>query len=129
MRPSPPMRLIALTLTLTPLLGACAMFNSVTSVTTIEPNKAFRLGGGQAGAFTVRGRNEGQVAVVVYSEVAGKRDSVLTLAPGALVDAQFRSNATAVFRNTSSVESATVSLKVTGDVRGLGMGYETTSKQ
>ncbi len=112
-----------------PLLAACAMFNSVTSVTTIEPSKAFRLGGGQSGPFTVRGRNAGRVAVVVYSELAGKRDSILTLAPGAPVDAQFGANATAVFRNTSSAESATVSIKVTGDVQGLGMRYETTPKR
>ena len=60
MRPSPPMRLIALTLTLTPLLGACAMFNSVTSVTTIEPNNAIRLGGGQIRRILLPGTRDAE---------------------------------------------------------------------
>lgn len=75
-----------------PIVAACA---SLTSRTTIDPGKAFRLGGGQAGAFTVRGTNSGPVPIVVFSELAGKRDSV-----------------------------ATVAIKVTGDVGAFGMGYE-----
>ena len=114
----------ALLLATLPLLAACT---SLTSTTSIEPGKAFRLGGGQAGAFVVRGTNAGSVAVVVFSEVAGKRDSLLTLAPGAPVNARFPKSAMAVFRNTSATETATVAIKVTGDVGALGMGYEVNS--
>ena len=103
------------------LVAACT---SLTSTTVIEPGKAFRLGGGQAGAFLVRGTNAGTVAVSVFSEVAGKRDSIRTLAPGAPVDARFPRSATAIFRNTSSTVPATVAIKVTGDIGALGMTYE-----
>jgi hypothetical protein len=103
------------------MVAACA---SLTSTTTIEPDKAFRLGGGQAGAFVVRGTNAGPVPIVVYSELNGKRDSVLTLAPGAPVDARFAKAAMAIFKNSSSTQTATVAIKVTGDIGALGMGYE-----
>jgi hypothetical protein len=103
------------------VMTACA---SLTSTTTIEPGKAFRLGGGQDGAFSVRGTNTGPVAIVVSSELGGKRDSLLTLAPGAPVDVAFPKSAMAVFMNTSSTQSAIVAIKVTGDIGTLGMGYE-----
>lgn len=109
-----------------PLLAACA---SLTSTTIIEPGKAFRLGGGQGGAFVVRGTNAGSVPIVVYSDVDGRRDSVLTLAPGAPVDARFPKSAMAVFRNTSRTETAKVAITVTGDIGALGMGYEANSKR
>ena len=111
-------------LLLVPLLASCT---SLTSTTTIAPGKAFRLGGGQGGSFVVRGTNAGSVAVVVFSEVDGKRDSLLTLAPGAPVDARFPRTATAIFKNTSSTVDATVTITVTGDVGALGMTYEANS--
>jgi hypothetical protein len=96
---------------LIPFVAACT---SVTSTTSIAPGQAFRLGGGQAGAFVVRGTNTGPVAIVVYSELAGKRDSIVTLAPGGPVDAQFPGSAMAVFLNTSSTRTATVAIKGDG---------------
>ena len=105
-------------------LPACASFAALTSQTYIEPGKAFRLGGGQAGSFAVRGRNAGGTAVIVYSELSGRRDSVTTLAPGAEIDAEFPSRAMAIFRNTSDSAGATLDLKVTGATSSLGMGYE-----
>jgi len=111
------------------VLGGCASFGSLTSTTTIEPDKAFRLGGGQPGAFYVRGTNSGTVPIVVFSELDGKRDSVTTIAPGAPVDARFPKSATAIFKNTSSTQTATVSIKVTGDINALGMRYEQNVKQ
>lgn len=108
------------------VLTACA---SLTSTTIIEPGKAFRLGGGQAGPFDVRGTNIGPVAIVVFSELGGRRDSVLTLAPGAPVDARFPKAAMAIFMNTSTTLPATVAIKVTGDIGSLGMGYEQNSNR
>ena len=108
------------------LVAACT---SLTSTTSIDPNKAFRLGGGQTGAFTVRGRNVGPVAIVVFTELGGRRDSVLTVAPGAPVEASFPAKAMAVFMNTSSATKATVAIKVTGDIGSLGMGYEANAKR
>ena len=114
-----------LQITTIPFVVACA---SLTSTTSIAPGQAFRLGGGQAGAFTVRGTNTGPVDVIVFSEVAGTRDSLLTLAPGAPVDARFAKSATAIFVNTSTARTATVSIRVTGDIGGLGMRYEPNAK-
>ena len=111
-----------------PCVAACTS-TSLTSTTSIEPGKAFRLGGGQSGGFVVRGRNAGAVAVVVFSDVAGKRDSLLTLAPGAPVDTRFPKSAMAVFMNTSMTHDATVAIKVTGDIRALGMSYEMNAKR
>ena len=53
---------IVTTLSVATLRGACA---SLTSTTSIKPDMAFRLGGGQSSAFTVSGTNAGDVPVVV----------------------------------------------------------------
>jgi hypothetical protein len=108
-------------------LPACASFASLRSNTYIEPDKAFLLGGGQSGSFSVKGRNVGPNAVVVYNELAGRRDSVITLAPGAEIDAEFPARAMAVFRNTSKTGGAELSITVTGAISGLGMRYETSA--
>ena len=84
-------------------LTACA---SLTSSTSIAPGQAFRLGGEQAGAFVVRGTNAGLVPIVVFAENAGKRDSVVTLAPGAPVNARFCKGSTAIFVNSSPTQTA-----------------------
>jgi hypothetical protein len=116
----------ALRLVLVPLVAACA---SLTSTTSIDPGKAFRLGGGQPGAFVVRGTNMGPVPVIVYSEVAGKRDSLATAAPGQRIEAQFPKSAMAVFTNTSTSRTAVVAITVTGDTRSLAMTYEANAKR
>jgi lipoprotein-anchoring transpeptidase ErfK/SrfK len=103
------------------LVAACA---SVTSATSIGPGAAFRLGGGQAGAFVVRGTNTGPVPVVVFSERAGRRDSIAPWRPARPWTPGSRRTATAVFQNTSSTQTATVVITVTGDVGALGMVYE-----
>jgi hypothetical protein len=112
-------------LALSPLLFACA---SLTSTTQIDPDKSFRLGGGQPGAFVVKGKNAGAVPIIVYAERDGKRDSVVTVAPGASVDARFPARSTAIFMNISSDRQAVVAVKVTGDVGALGMRYESNAK-
>lgn len=76
----------------------------------------------------MRGTNAGSVDIVVFSEVAGQRDSLLTLAPGEPAYRRFPKSAMAVFMNTSRTQTATVAIKVTGDVRTLGMGYEVNPK-
>lgn len=110
------------------LLSACATFASLKSQTYIEPGKAFLLGGGQPGAFSVAGRNAGDVAVSVFRDSSGTRDSVTTLAPGASIDAVFPAGSMAVFRNSSPTKGAQLVITVRGDVSNLGMRYE-PSKQ
>jgi hypothetical protein len=104
--------------------GACASFAALRSETFIEGGQAFKLGGGQRGAFSVVGRNSGSQPVIVYVEQGGRRASLTTLAPGAPIDAQFPPGAMAIFRNTSSTAGARVAIKVTGDISSLGMRYE-----
>jgi hypothetical protein len=103
---------------------ACGSLGYLTSQTVIEPQKAFLLGGGQAGAFTVTGKNSGSVPVTLFIELGGKRDSITTLLPGAPVDATFPAGAMAVIRNASTTGTAVVDLKVKGDASQLGMRYE-----
>ena len=108
------------------LLTACA---SVTSQTSIDPGKAFRLGGGQPGAFTVRGSNSGAVPVVVFVDRNGARDSITTVAPGQKVNATFEARSMAVFVNRSETQGASLSVRITGSASSLGMGYEANSKK
>lgn len=103
------------------LVTACT---SVTSRTSIDPGQAFKLGGGQLGAFTVRGSNSGAVPVVVFVDRNGVRDSVTTVAPGQRVDATFPARAMAVFVNRSDTQGASLTVHITGIASSLSMGYE-----
>lgn len=106
--------------------AGCSVFSSVTSQTRIDPGQSFLLGGGQPGAFVVRGRNSGSVPVIIYQDRDGRRDSLGTAPPGGEIDAEFASRTMAVFRNTSATSSATVTVKITGGGSSLGMRYEPT---
>jgi hypothetical protein len=116
--------LLAALLVATAAGGSAIATQSFQSTTFIEPDKAFLLGGGQPGAFTVTGRNAGPAAVTVFVERNGQRDSVTTIAPGAKVDAEFPKGAMAIFRNQSSRESAVLKVTLRGQTSGLGMRYE-----
>ena len=106
------------------LTSACTACTSLTSTTRIDPGMSFLLGGGQTGAFVVRGTNSGSVPVIVYVARDGRRDSVGTIPPRGEIDAEFASRAMAVFRNPSTSSAAEVSIRVTGATSSLGMGYE-----
>ncbi len=107
------------------LATACG---SVTSRTAIDPGQAFRLGGGQPGAFTVRGSNSGAVPIVVFVDRNGTRDSITTVAPAGKIDATFPARSMAVFINRSESQGASVTVKITGSASSLGMGYEANGK-
>ena len=116
----------AVAMLVAPLLSACT---SVTSRTSIDPGQAFRLGGGQPGAFTVRGSNSGAVPVVVFIDRNGQRDSITTVAPNQKIDATFPARSMAVFVNRSETQGASVTVKITGSASSLGMGYEANTKR
>lgn len=125
----PAMRLFPVVLlAATAFATACGSLGYLTSQTVIEPQKAFLLGGGQPGAFTVTGKNSGPVPVSIFVERGGTRDSITTLLPGAPVEATFPAGAMAVIRNASSSRTAVVDLKVRGDVSQLGMRYESARR-
>lgn len=107
------------------LLGTGAAAGEINSNLQIEAGQTFELGGGQKGGFTVTGKNTGSVAVVVYAlPQDGKSPAERgTVAPGGSVNATFKAGEQALLRNTSSMETARLKLKVTGDTSALGMAY------
>lgn len=107
------------------LSGTAVSAGVITSGLQIEAGQTFELGGGQKGSFTVTGRNTGPVAVVVYGLAEGARAPVErgTVAPGGAVNAAFGSGEQALLRNTSSMETARLKLKISGDTSSLGMTY------
>ncbi|MCX9146826.1 hypothetical protein [Erythrobacter sp. WG] len=118
-------RLLAAPLALA-LLAAPAGADVLNSGLEIEPGQFFELGGGQKGGFTVTGRNTGPSAVVVYVMADGPDANLVergTVAPGASVDATFGPGDMAVLRNTSTMETARLKLKIAGDISTLGMTY------
>ena len=94
---------------------------SLTSRTSIGPQKAFELGNGQHGSFKAVVKNDGDVAVDVFEvPLSSAEKKLLTLQPGQQKTVRFAADTKAVFKNNSNKE-ATVKLKVTGDT-GLTMG-------
>lgn len=94
---------------------------SLTSQTTIGPNKAFELGDGEHGSFKATVKNISRVAVeVCETPIGGTEKKLVTLQPGQQKTVRFAANTKAIFKNTSNKEAA-VLLKVTGDT-GLTMG-------
>jgi hypothetical protein len=94
---------------------------SLTSRTTIGPNKAFELGDGTHGSFTATVKNDCTVPVEIFEMPLGATEKKLaTLQPGQQKKVKFAANTKAIFKNTSN-EEAIVNLKVSGDT-GLSMG-------
>lgn len=90
----------------------------------IDAGKQFLLGGGQPGAFTVKGQNVGPVAVVVREEPrTGPAIARGTLAPGTTARLKFAAGSTARLSNLGA-RQAVLELDVTGDVAQLRMTYE-----
>ena len=116
-------RVIALAMSLAAAAGTEA--GEIDSNLLIEAGQTFELGGGQPGGFTVTGRNTGSVAVVVYGLGKGARAPAKrgTIAPGGAVNAAFGPGEQALLRNTSSMETARLKLKISGDTSSLGMTY------
>jgi len=105
--------------------GSAVSAGEINSNLQIEPGQTFELGGGQKGSFTVTGRNTGPVAVVVYGLAEDARSPVErgTVAPGGAINAAFGPGEQALLRNTSTMETARLKLKISGDTAALGMTY------
>jgi hypothetical protein len=103
------------------LIAAAFSSCSLTSRTSIGPQKAFELGDGQHGSFKVVVKNDCDVAVDVFEvPLGGAEKKLLTLQPGQQKTVRFAADTKAIFKNNSNKEAA-VKLKVTGDT-GLTMG-------
>ncbi len=94
---------------------------SLSSRTTIGPQKAFELGDGKHGSFKAVVKNDSDVPVEVYKVPPGGAETkLITLQPGQQKTVRFDADTKAIFKNTSN-KTAAVLLKVTGDT-GLTMG-------
>ncbi len=100
-------------------------FGPITSHLLIEPGKQFVLGGGQRGAFRVKGTNSGSVTVrVVERFAAGDTLGRGVLPPGAKADLTFTTGSAALIVNLSATRQAELDLRITGATGALGMTYE-----
>lgn len=94
----------------------------------IDAGQQFVLGGGQQGAFQVKGKNVGRVAVrVVERLVVGDTIGRGIILPGARVNVDFRPGSAALLCNAST-HRARLSLDISGDL-ALGMTYEGVGKK
>lgn len=104
-------------------LGAVAAGAAINSNLSIEAGQTFVLGGGQRGAFAVKGANTGPVAVEVLARDGDTRTAIATVAPGAEFSHDFARGEAALLRNTSDAEAARVKVRITGSTGNLGMGH------
>lgn len=94
---------------------------TLTSRTTIGPQKVFELGDGKHGSFKAVVKNDSDVAVDVYQvPLGGIEEKLISLKPGQQKTVRFDADTKAIFKNTGNKEAALL-LKVTGDT-GLTMG-------
>jgi len=104
-------------------LAVCLASCSLTSNTTIAPKDSFLLGNNAHGKFKVSITNTSAFAINTYhAPVAGGTHSPQNLAPGAKAKIKVDKNTALVISNPST-DTASVNLKVTGDL-GLSMGYK-----
>lgn len=115
-------KLLAL-LTSVILFTSCGIFSSLHSTTTIKPKEKFELGNNEHGSFRVSLKNISDFDLEVYhAPINGGKHSSQIIKPNDSVDIKIDKN-TALIINNNSTDTATVSLKVTGDL-GLSMGYQ-----
>lgn len=101
------------------LLSSCA-FNSNT---TIKPNDSFVLGNNEHGSFKVKLKNTSKNNLEVYqAPINGGKHSPQSVKPKESVTIKTDRNTALIIENKSN-DTASVVLKVTGDI-GLSMGYK-----
>lgn len=101
------------------LVASC----SLTSNTTIKPKDSFILGNNQHGAFKVKLKNVSKNNLDIYqAPIAGGSHSPQKVKPNQSAVVKVDRNTALIIQN-QSIDTASVDLKVTGDV-GLSMGYK-----
>lgn len=114
--------------------GVALMSSGVHAVTGgatwIEGGQTFMLGGEQKSAFTVEGKNTGNVAVEIFvqdREGRKNRTRLVRLEPGQTFAASVDPGHVALFKNTVPNKRAVMKLKLTDEIAGLSMRYESTA--
>lgn len=94
------------------------------SALIVQPGKQFELGGNQQGAFTIKARNVGDVAVELSERRAdGQTVALGRFAPGDRQTIRFAAGSAALVDN-STAKAAQLNLTVTGD-KNLSMRERT----
>lgn len=103
-------------------LPAC---KSLTSTTTIDPNKSFVLGDGPHGSYSAQIKNVGADAIeIMQSDRNGKVTALGSLQRGESGKYQVGANTTVIFKNKSLAEKGVIEIMITGNPFGsLSMGY------
>ena len=113
------MKTIFIPLILSILLISCG---SLTSNTIIKPNDSFVLGNNKHGSFKVKLKNVSRNNLEVFHAlINGGKHSSQKVKPNESATVKVDRNTALVISNTSE-DTASVDLKVTGDI-GLSMGY------
>lgn len=95
---------------------------SLTSTTLIKPTENFELGNNVHGKFTVQFKNISNSEIDIYqAPIDGGKHSTVSVAPNKKIKVKVDKNTALIIKN-KSMDSASVELKVTGDI-GLSMGY------
>lgn len=99
------------------LFSLCALScSALKSDLTIQPGKAFLLGGNRNGAFTVQLQNRGKVSVTVTEKFAdGQTRALAVFGPGESQSVRFANGSAALLRNNDSLLPVRLFLVVTGD--------------
>ncbi|MBL0234944.1 MAG: hypothetical protein IPQ08_15005 [Chitinophagaceae bacterium] len=114
------MRLLWTSLVALTTFISCSTLNSNT---VIKPNDSFILGNNQHGRFKVKLQNVSKNEIEVYqAPINGGKHSSQIVNPDNKVTIAVDAN-TALFIVNKSKDTASVNLKVTGDL-GLSMGYK-----
>jgi hypothetical protein len=112
-------QLMAILVALT-CLPSCSTLNSTT---VIKPNDSFILGNNQHGSFKVKLQNVSKNEIEIYqAPINGGKHSSQIVKPDNKAVISVEAN-TAIYIVNKSADTASVKLRVTGDL-GLSMGYK-----
>ncbi len=117
------MKTILAPLTILIFTASCGIFSSLNSNTIIKPNDSFLLGNNEHGKFHVVLKNVSNHPIEIYfAPITGGTYSRQTVQINQVIATKVAANTAIVIENKSS-ETASVGLKVTGDL-GLSMDYK-----
>lgn len=101
---------------------SCSIFKSITSNTSIAPNKSFVLGDNEHGKFKAKVKNVSNQPIEIKTKpLGGVATLVKTLQPNESITIKIEANTAVIIKNNSN-DTASIDLKVNSDT-GLSMGF------
>lgn len=95
----------------------------------VPPADTFLLGGDQSAPMQVKGKNTGRTEVIILARTGETETAIATVAPGARFEHMYATGETALIRNTSTTETARLSVDFTGSPESLSMRYSAPPKK